>query len=46
MQRINDKVLLDEKIEQKLIEAEKQIKEGKTIKAAIVFKELEDKYGF
>ena len=46
MQRINEKILLDEKIEEKLIEAENQIKEGKTIKATIVFKELEDKYGF
>ena len=46
MQRINEKILLDEKIEEKLIEAENQIKEGKTIKATIVFKELEDKYVF
>ncbi len=38
--------LLDEKIEKKLLKAEKQIKEGKTVKAADVFKELEEKYGF
>ena len=46
MQRINDKVLLDEKIEEKLIEAEQQIKAGKTVKASIIFKELEAKYEF
>ena len=38
--------LLDEKIEKKLLKAEKQIKEGKTVKVADVFKELEEKYGF
>lgn len=38
--------LLNEKIEQKLLIAEKQIKEGKTVKAKDVFKELEEKYGF
>ncbi len=38
--------LLKEKIEQKLLKAEKQIKEGKTVKAKDVFKELEEKYGF
>ena len=38
--------LLDEEIEKKLIKAEKQIEEGKTVKAADVFKELEEKYGF
>lgn len=38
--------LLDEEIEKKLLKAEKQIKEGKTVKAADVFKELEEKYGF
>ena len=35
-----------EKIEKKLLVAEKQIEEGKTIKAVDVFKELEEKYGF
>ena len=35
-----------EEIEKKLLVAEKQIEEGKTIKAADVFKELEEKYGF
>ena len=38
--------LLDEEIEKKLLKAEKQIEEGKTVKAAEVFKELEVKYGF
>lgn len=38
--------LLEEKIEKKLLNAEKQIEEGKTVKAADVFKELEEKYGF
>ena len=38
--------LLDEEIEKKLLVAEKQIEEGKTIKAVDVFKELEEKYGF
>ena len=38
--------LLDEEIEKKLLKAEKQIEEGKTVKAAEVFKELEEKYGF
>lgn len=38
--------LLDEEIEKKLLKAEKQIEEGKTVKAADVFKELEEKYGF
>ena len=38
--------LLDKEIEKKLLKAEKQIEEGKTIKAADVFKELEEKYGF
>ena len=35
-----------EKIEKKLLIAEKQIEEGKTVKAVDVFKELEEKYGF
>lgn len=38
--------LLDKEIEKKLLKAEKQIEEGKTIKATEVFKELEEKYGF
>lgn len=38
--------LLDDEIEKKLLRAEKQISEGKTIKATDVFKELEEKYGF
>lgn len=38
--------LLDDEIERKLIKADKQIKEGKTIKASEVFKELEELYGF
>lgn len=38
--------LLDEEIEKKLLKAEKQIEEGKTVKAAEVFKELKEKYGF
>ena len=38
--------LLDEEIEKKLLKAEKQIEEGKTVEAAEVFKELEEKYGF
>ena len=36
----------EEKIEKKLLVAEKQIEEGKTVKAVDVFKELEEKYGF
>lgn len=38
--------LLDDEIEKKLLRAEKQISDGKTIKATDVFKELEEKYGF
>ena len=38
--------LLDKKIEKKLLNAEKEIEEGKTVKATDVFKELEEKYGF
>ena len=33
-------------LERKLAKAEKEIKEGKTIKAEQVFKELKDKYDF
>ena len=40
------KNLTREEIEKKLLKAEKQIEEGKTVKAAEVFKELEEKYGF
>lgn len=38
--------LEEAEIEKKLLKAEKQIKEGKTIKATEVFKELEEKYRF
>ena len=38
--------LIDERIEEKLLKAEKQIEDGKTIKAEEVFKELEETYGF
>ena len=38
--------LLDEEVEKKLLKAEKQIEEGKTVKATDIFKELEEKYGF
>ena len=38
--------LLDEEIEKKLLKAEEQIEESKTVKATDVFKELEEKYGF
>ena len=38
--------LLNEEIENKLLKAEKQIEEGKTVKATDVFKELEEKYEF
>ena len=40
------KKLQDLEIEKKLLNAEKQIEEGKTVKATEVFKELEEKYGF
>ena len=40
------KKLLEEQIEKKLLKAEKQIEEGKTVKASEVFKELEAQYGF
>ena len=36
----------DKEIEEKILKAEKQIEEGKKIKATEVFKELEKKYGF
>lgn len=38
--------LMDDEIERKLLNAEKQIEEGKTVKASVVFEELEEKYGF
>mgnify|MGYP000266088678 CR=1 FL=1 len=38
--------LKEEEIEKKLLKAEKQIEDGKTINATEVFKELEEKYGF
>ena len=38
--------LLDEEIERKLLKAEEQIENGKTVKATEVFKELEEIYGF
>ena len=37
---------LEDEIEEKLLRAEKQIEEGKTIKATEVFKDLEELYGF
>ena len=38
--------LKNDEIEKKLLKAEKQIDEGKTIKSEDVFRELEEKYGF
>lgn len=38
--------LCNEEIEKKLLKAEKQIDEGKTVKATEVFRELEEKYEF
>ena len=38
--------LKNDEIEKKLLKAEKQIDEGKTIKEEDVFSELEEKYGF
>lgn len=40
------KKMFEDKIEKKLLKAEKQIEEGKTVKATEVFKELEELYGF
>lgn len=40
------KKMFEDKIEKKLLKAEKQIEEGKTVKATEIFKELEDIYGF
>lgn len=40
------KELEKDEIERKLLKAEKQIEEGKTEKATLVFKELEEKYEF
>ena len=40
------KKMFEDKIEKKLQKAEKQIEEGKTVKATEIFKELEDIYGF
>lgn len=40
------KNLEDEELEQKLLKAEEQIEQGKTVKATEVFEELEEKYGF
>ena len=40
------KKMFETEIEKKLLKAEKQIEEGKTIKATKVFKELEELYGF
>ena len=45
MQEYKQKII-DERIEEKLLKAEKQIEEGKTVKAEEVFKELEETYGF
>ena len=40
------KKICEDKIEEKLLKAEKQIREGKTVKAIDVFKELEAQYVF
>jgi prevent-host-death family protein len=40
------KKMFEDKIERKLLKAEKQIEEGKTVKATEVFKELKELYGF
>ena len=40
------KKLLEREIEEKLCRADKQIREGKTVKAEDVFRELEEQYGF
>ena len=40
------KKIHEDEIEKKLLKAEKQIKEGKTVQAGEVFKELEAQYGF
>lgn len=40
------KKMFENDIEKKLLKAEKQIEEGKTVKATEVFKELEELYGF
>ena len=45
MEEYKKKVFKDE-IKKKLLEAEKQIEQGKTIKATQVFKELEELYEF
>ena len=38
--------LKDNELSKKLDKAEQQIKDGKTVKATTVFRELEEKYGF
>lgn len=40
------KKLQEDEIEEKLVKAEEQIAQGKTVKASEVFKELEEQYGF
>ena len=40
------KKIFEEQLEKKLLKAEKQIEEGKTVKASEVFKELEAQYEF
>ena len=45
IEQYKDKII-DDEVERKLLKAEKQIEERKTIKATDVFKELEEKYGF
>ena len=40
------KKTFEDEIERKLLKAEKQIEEGKTVKEVEVFKELEELYGF
>ena len=40
------RTLKDNELSKKLEKAEQQIKDGKTVKATTVFRELEEKYGF
>ncbi len=40
------KKMMENQMEKKLKKAEKQIEEGKTVSADLVFRELEEKYGF
>ncbi len=40
------KKLQEKEMEKKLLKAEEQIEKGETVKASLVFKELEEKYEF